>query len=178
MPVSRTAAARGRGEPPDCKRPRGVGVCGVSRDGGTQAARGPLSPEQVQEMQRKRILDAAVSEVGERGMRGATVAGVSARASVSRSTFYELFDSLDACLLEVLRQVASRSTALMFKAFAQETNWRDGMLAALVALLMSLDSEPLLARVCLVEMLAGSPAVLEHRARELASLNALVDLGQ
>jgi AcrR family transcriptional regulator len=129
-------------------------------------------------MQRKRILDAMVCEVGERGLRGVTIAGVSARAGVSRSTFYELFKDLDSCVLAVLRQVASRSTALMAKAFAEEDSWQDGVLAALAALLESLDREPLLARVCLLEMLAGSPEVLEHRARELAALNPLVDVGR
>jgi AcrR family transcriptional regulator len=139
---------------------------------------GPVSPEQAREMQRKRILDAMVTEVGERGLRSVTIAGVSARAGVSRSTFYELFDDLDACVLAVLRQVASRSTALMAKAFAAEASWQDGVLAALAALLESLDREPLLARVCLLEMLAGGPEVLEHRARELAALNPLVDVGR
>jgi AcrR family transcriptional regulator len=129
-------------------------------------------------MQRKRILDAMVNEVGERGLRGVTIASVSTRAGVSRSTFYELFKDLDSCVLAVLRQVASRSTALMAKAFAGEDNWEDGVLAALAALLRSLDREPLLARVCLLEMLAGSPEVLEHRARELAALNPLVDVGR
>ena len=103
---------------------------------------------------------------------------MSAQAGVSRSTFYELFKDLDACVLVVLRQVASRSTALMAKAFAEEDSWQDGVLAALAALLESLDREPLLARVCLLEMLAGSPEVLEHRARELAALNPLVDVGR
>jgi hypothetical protein len=67
---------------------------------------------------------------------------------------------------------------LMSKAFAKEARWQDGVLAALTALLVSLDREPLLARVCLLEMLAGSPEVLEHRARELAALNPLVDVGR
>jgi AcrR family transcriptional regulator len=102
---------------------------------------------------------------------------VSARAGVSRSTFYELFDDLDACVLAVLRQVASRSTALMAKAFAAEASWQDGVLAALAALLESLDREPLLARVCLLEMLAGGPEVLEHRACELAALNPQIAAG-
>jgi AcrR family transcriptional regulator len=92
---------------------------------------GPVSPEQAREMQRKRILDAMVAEVGERGLRNVTIAGVSARAGVSRTTFYELFDDLDACVLAVLRQVATRSTALMAKAFAAEASWQDGVLAAL-----------------------------------------------
>ncbi len=129
-------------------------------------------------MQRRRILDAMVTEVGERGLRSVTIAGVSARAGVSRTTFYELFEDLDACVLAVLCQVASRSAALMSKAFAAEDSWQDGALAALAALLESLDREPLLARVCLLEMLAGGPEVLEHRARELAALNPLVDVGR
>jgi hypothetical protein len=66
----------------------------------------------------------------------------------------------------------------MSKAFAAEASWQDGVLAALSALLESLDREPLLARVCLPEMPAGSPEVLEHRARELAALNPLVDVGR
>jgi AcrR family transcriptional regulator len=106
---------------------------------------GPVTPEQAREMQRRRILDAMVCEVGERGLRGVTIAKVSARAGVSRSTFYELFKDLDTCVLAVLRQVASRSTALMSKAFANEDSWQDGVLAALAALLESLDREPLLA---------------------------------
>jgi AcrR family transcriptional regulator len=138
----------------------------------------PGSRTQAQEMQRKRILDAAVGEVGERGLRHATVAGVSARAGVSRSTFYEFFEDLEACVRVVLRQVVSRSTILMSDAFRREAHWQDGVLAALAALLVSLDRQPLLARVCLVEALAGSPGVLQHRARELAALNPLVDVGR
>ena len=147
-------------------------------DGEARAQNGPVSREQAREMQRRRILDAMVGEVGECGLRAVTVARVSTRAGVSRSTFYALFEDLDACVLAVLRQVASRSTALMAKAFAEEAHWQDGVLAALTALLVSLDREPVLARVCLLEMLAGSPAVLEHRARELAALNPLVDVGR
>jgi AcrR family transcriptional regulator len=150
----------------------------LADDGEACLGHGPVSREQAREMQRKRILDAMVGEVAERGLRGATVAGVSARAGVSRSTFYELFENLETCILAVLTQVASRSTALMSKAFAREARWQDGVLAALAALLMSLDREPLLARVCLLETLAGSPTVLEHRARELALLNPLVDVGR
>ena len=139
---------------------------------------GPVSREQAQDMQRKRILDAMVGEVGERGLRSATVAGVSTRAGVSRSTFYELFGDLEDCILAVLTQVTTRSTALMSEAFEREACWKDGVLAALAALLVSLDQEPLLARVCLLETLAGGPAVLRHRARELAALNPLVDVGR
>jgi AcrR family transcriptional regulator len=129
-------------------------------------------------MQRTRILDAMVIELGERGLRSVTIAGVAARAGVSRSTFYELFGDLDVCIMAVLSQVTSRSTGLMSDAFEQEACWQDGVLAALAALLMCFDREPLLARIFLLETLAGNPSVLEHRAHELALLNPLVDAGR
>jgi AcrR family transcriptional regulator len=147
-------------------------------DGESRAWQGPVSREQAREMQRKRILNATVSEVGERGLRSVTIAGVVARAGVSRSTFYELFDDLDVCIVAVLSEVTSRSIGLMSDALEREPRWQDGVLAALAALLMFLDREPVLARVFLVETLAGSPTVLEHRARELALLNPLLDAGK
>lgn len=149
-----------------------------AEDDEARARRRLGSRAQAREIQRKRILDATVGEVGERGLRCATVAGVSARAGVSRSTFYEFFEDLEACILVVLRQVVSGSRALMSDAFKRETSWRDGVLAALAALLVSLDRQPLLARVCLVETLGGGPGVLQHRARELEALNPLVDVGR
>jgi AcrR family transcriptional regulator len=154
------------------------GFCGVSEDCRARARGGPVSREQAREMQQRRILDATVGEVGERGVRGATVAGVTGRAGVSRSTFYEIFDDLEACILTALSEAATHSTTVISRAFAEHESWEDGVLAALVALLTSFDRDPLLARVCLLETLAGSAAVLDHRARELAALNSLVDVGR
>jgi AcrR family transcriptional regulator len=129
-------------------------------------------------MQRTRIHNAMVGELGERGLRGVTIAGVTARAGVSRATFYALYRDLDVCIMAVLRKVTSHSTDLIAAAFAREARWQDGVSAALAELLLSLDREPLLARVCLLETSAGSPAVLEHRARQMALLNPLVNIGR
>jgi AcrR family transcriptional regulator len=76
---------------------------GLIEDADGRLRHGPLSPEQAREMQRRCIIDAMVCEVGERGLRGVTIAGVSARAGVSRSTFYEIFKDIDSCVLAVLR---------------------------------------------------------------------------
>jgi len=103
----------------------------LADDDDARLRHGPVTPERAREIQRTRILDAMVCEVGERGLRGVTIAKVSTRAGVSRSTFYEIFKDLDSCVLAVLRQVASRSTAVMSKAFAAEASWQDGVLAAL-----------------------------------------------
>jgi AcrR family transcriptional regulator len=100
------------------------------------------------------------------------------RAAVSPAVFRELFESLDSCFLALLEQVLERSTALVVAAFEGETSWQDGVLAGLEALLVFLDSEPLLARVCLVDALAGPHEAAELRARLLASSRPLLDRGR
>jgi AcrR family transcriptional regulator len=126
-------------------------------------------------MQRARIMEAAVQIVSERGFGGATIEAVVASAGVSRSTFYELFDDFDACFLAVLDSGMRRSIVLISEAYDRGASWQEKMLAGLAALLAFLDSEPLLARVCLVEALAAGPSALAYRARELELLKHMVD---
>lgn len=131
--------------------------------------------EQVRAMQRRSVLDAMAYVVAERGMRGATIGRVCERANVTPSVFRNLFSSLDACLLELQEQAATRCTVLIVEAFEAEMSWLDGVLAGLEALLVFLDREPELARVCLVESLAAPPATLKRRLDLLAPLKPLVD---
>ena len=150
----------------------------VAHAAGADHARRSISREQAREMQSVRILEAMGQVVAERGFRGATVAGITTRARVSRSTFYEVFVDLDDCFVALLRRITHRFTALVSNAFEQERSWPDGVLAGLVALLDFLDSEPLAAQVCLIEMFAAGPAALALRANELIALAPLVDAGR
>jgi AcrR family transcriptional regulator len=126
-------------------------------------------------MQRRRLLDAMTQLVADEGFRGMTIGGLCASASVSPSAFRELFGSLDGCFLVLLERVMDRSMAPAIEAFEAEASWQDGVLAGLEALLVFLDSEPGLARVCLVEALAGPCEAAELRARLLALLKPLLD---
>ena len=108
--------------------------------------------------QRARILEAMVTLVGERGFAAASVGLVTATAKVSSRTFYERFDSLQDCFLALIDEEADRTGALVRRAFARERDWRDGLRAALASLLVFLDSEPLVARVWLVEVLCPASA--------------------
>jgi AcrR family transcriptional regulator len=134
--------------------------------------------ERVRALQHARLLDAMIQVVAERGLRGASVKLVTGRAGISSSSFRAVFASLDDCFLAVLEQVMTRSTALMVEAFEREPVWQDGVLAALEALLVFLDTEPAAARICLVESLAGPPAALRLRARMLEQLDPVVDRGR
>jgi hypothetical protein len=71
-----------------------------------------------------------------------------------------------------------RSTTLAIAAFEREQSWQDGVLAGLETLLLFLDSEPLLARICLADALAGPPAALELRSLLFALLAPLLARAQ
>jgi AcrR family transcriptional regulator len=134
--------------------------------------------EQIVEIQRARILEAMTEIVAEKGLYGTTIAAVAERASVSRLTFTEIFGSIEHAFVALVQQVTSWPANLIRDAFERESSWRASVLAGLEALLVFLDAEPALARVCLIDALAGPPAALEHRARLLQPLVGLVEEGR
>lgn len=133
---------------------------------------------QIVEMQRARILEAMAGIVAERGLHGTTIAAVAKQARVSRLTFTEVFGSVEQAFVALVEQVTEWPAGLIIEAFQGADSWRASILAGLEALLIFLDSEPALARVCVIDALAGPQAALEHRARLLQPLIALVDSGR
>ena len=119
---------------------------------------------------RERILRAAVEVLAERGFPGATVRLVTERAHVSRSTFQRTCGSLEACVQEILDRAGQHAIPLVSGALQTDGSWQDKIRATLVAALGFLDAEPALARVAIVEALAGGPAVLASRERAVESL--------
>ena len=145
--------------------------------GGDESPHAGITGGSVAEVQRARILSAAVAVVAERGFAGASVGLVCERAGVSRRTFYERFAGLDECLVAVLDGALARAAPLVVEAFDHLTPthpWQDGMRHALAEMLAFFDEEPALARVCLLELGTASPAVREHRERILGAFAALV----
>jgi AcrR family transcriptional regulator/DNA-binding MarR family transcriptional regulator len=141
-------------------------------------AREEARAEQVAEIQRSRLLAAAVAVIDERGYERTTVAHITARSRVSRRTFYELFTSREECLLAILRATVGAIASELDAAGLVGLGWRERMRGALAVILAFLDREPPLARVCVVQTLHGGPRVLELRERVLAQLVAAVDEGR
>lgn len=131
--------------------------------------------KQIIEMQRARILEAMTEIVAERGLHGTTIAAVAKQARVSRQTFTDAFGSVEQAFVALVEQVTEWPASLIAEAFQGGEDWRASILAGLEALLVFLDSEPALARVCVVDALAGPQPALEHRARLLQPLILLVD---
>jgi AcrR family transcriptional regulator len=129
----------------------------------------------VVEMQRRRLLLAIGEVVATSGLEAATVGRVCEQAGVSRRTFYELFDDREACLLAAFDQAIARITQEIEPVFTCEGRWRTRVRGALSALLEHLDSEPDIARLCVVEVSRAGPELLERRRWLLEALAHVVD---
>jgi AcrR family transcriptional regulator/DNA-binding transcriptional ArsR family regulator len=156
---------------------RSVSVSGVAAVSGgavlPQTGSGQGGPEA--RSRRERIMAAIVEVVAERGYAGASVGVVIERAGVSRRTFYEAFPGgMDDGLIAVMDWGLERSGALIAERLEQAGSWQEGVRGALAALLVFLDGDPALARVCLVETLAGSAGLVEHRQRNLRAFRGLI----
>jgi AcrR family transcriptional regulator len=141
-------------------------------------ATGGLSRGRVTEIQRSRILAAALAAVEDVGYQRMTVAQVIARARVSRKTFYDVFADREDCFLAALEQAVAQARRLVKLAYESEGAWRDGVRAGLAELLFFFDEQPAVARIVLVEALGAGPRVLERRARVLDEVAKVVDRGR
>jgi AcrR family transcriptional regulator len=158
-------AARGRG--------------GSVRPGARGRGGGGVAPAQVAEMQRARLVAAAVAVVDERGYREATVAQITGRSRVSRRTFYEVFANVEACLAAAVEDVLGALEAeLRGGPPLDGLAWAERVRAGLWRILCFFDREPVLARVLVVHSQRGGPAVAAARERALARLTASVDAGR
>jgi AcrR family transcriptional regulator len=137
--------------------------------------RGPLSRDEVDDIQRARILSAMVEVAAEHTYIGATVARVVARAGISRRTFYELFEGREDCFLAAFEWGVEQARQVVVEAYGSQRSWRERVRHALAAWLVFLDSEPELARVCVIEALGAGGLVLERRAEVLRELIAVLE---
>jgi AcrR family transcriptional regulator len=156
----------------------GVGRGGVASGVRPAADDEAVSYQHVAEIQRSRLLAAAVRTVDELGYSQATVAHITHRARVSRRTFYELFANREECLLAALEGVVDGIRGEVAAAGLEGLGWRERTRGGLWAILSFFDREPVLARVCVVQALRGSQRVLERREEVLGGLAARVDEGR
>jgi AcrR family transcriptional regulator/DNA-binding MarR family transcriptional regulator len=153
----------------------------VSGDGPARARTGPggglFARDQVEDIQRARVLSALCVVAAERGAGATTVAHIVARAGVSRRTFYELFSDRDDCFVAAFDQAVERVAARVVPAFEGPGRWHEQVRAALVATLGFFDEEPELGALCVVHALGAGPQALEHRAAIIGVLVDAVDEG-
>lgn len=101
--------------------------------------------------QRAKLLEAMVRAVAEKGYEAATVADAVRMARVSRGTFYELFDSKEACLAAAYRAGTEVLEERVTQATWDAADWREELRLGIRTYLMTLDEEPVFGRVYLLE---------------------------
>jgi AcrR family transcriptional regulator len=110
-----------------------------------------LTPLLSERPQRAKLLDAMVRVVAEKGYEAATVADAVRLARVSRGTFYELFDSKEACLAAAYKLGCEVLAARVSDAVKGAKDWRDEIRLGIRAYLETFDAEPQFARVYLLD---------------------------
>jgi AcrR family transcriptional regulator len=110
-----------------------------------------VSPQPEQLPPRARLLVAMVRAVAEQGYEGASVADAVRLARVSRTTFYELFASKEECLLAAFTVGYEVLEQRIDDAVRGARDWQEMLALGFRAYLEALESDPLFARVYLIE---------------------------
>jgi AcrR family transcriptional regulator len=132
----------------------------------------------VVDMQRRRLLLALTEVVAGEGLDGASIGAICKRAGVSRRTFYEIFEDREACVLAAFDNAVKGIAKSVLGTPQGESKWGTRVRAGLTVLLEYLDSEPALARLCVIETLRAGPEVIESRKRVLDVLISIIEEGR
>jgi AcrR family transcriptional regulator len=151
---------------------------GLAASGSGASAEVGAGRWQVSDIQRSRLLAGAVAAVSELGYEQTTVGRITARARVSRRTFYEIFAGREECLAALLDDVVGQVQRELQTAGLERLSWRERIRTGLWTILSFLDREPLLAEVCVVEASRASGIVQARRATVLEGLVAAVEEGR
>jgi len=151
-----------------------------ARDTGARTAQAYDGAVRVQlgELQRARILSAMFDVACERGAANVTVAHVVERSGVSRRTFYEQFSDREDCFMAAFEQALSYASERVLSAYESHGTWRERIRAALSALLIFLEEEPVIGRLLIVESLSGGPKTLARRGKVIARITSAIDEGR
>jgi AcrR family transcriptional regulator len=122
-----------------------------------------LLPSFVAANQRERILSAVAQATAELGYTDMSVEAIIARAGVSRRTFYEHFKNKEDAFLAAYDATVQQLARHVRRAYLQQATALARLRAGIGAYLQFLASEPEIARMGIVEVLAAGPRALARR---------------
>jgi AcrR family transcriptional regulator len=135
-----------------------------------------LSPEQVAESQRERLLAATAELIAERGYAAAPLTEIVKRASVANRVFYENFSTKEEAFIVAFDAVADHLCELVAEAAAGAEGWPHKVIASLRATVDFFEAVPLLSRFCLIAPFTATASIAEHcRDRAAAALPYLAE---
>jgi AcrR family transcriptional regulator len=127
--------------------------------------RGPhsLSRAEVSANQRRRMIDATIDVVGDKGYAELTVSDVIKRAGVSRRAFYEHFSNREECFLATYDSIMADSSRAVAKAFGRASELPQNAQGAIEEIFKRALRRPDALRVLMVEIGAAGPEGLARR---------------
>lgn len=141
-----------------------------------------LSPRDVADHQRRRIMDAVVQVTVEDGAGALTVQRVLAYAGISRKTFYDHFANREAAVLATYRLVTEQLVAAIASPQGDRLGQghdspqgHDPLACGLEALLTLVAAQPDVARFCFVEAPRAGADVAELREALVVALVAWLE---
>ena len=160
------------------RRRAGVRVSAASCLGKSAGVRDGLPRHHVSEIQRSRLLAGALAAVEDEGYSAVMVAHITARAQVSRRTFYELFENREACLVALVDEILAVLQGELVEADLGGLGWRERVRGGLWVILSFFERERVLARMLIVEALRGGPQAQARREQTFARLAQVIDEGR
>ena len=101
---------------------------------------------------RRRLLQAMASMAATKGLAAVTIADVVREAGVSKRTFYEHFESKDACFLDLYQAVSMNALKTLRDSVSAERPWQQQLEQALQAYLTHMAASPELLRTLFIEI--------------------------
>ena len=133
----------------------------------------------VLDLQRSRVLAAALREAAEAGREATSVGVIVGRAGVSRRTFYDLFGAREDCFEAVFEHALAEIADVVAPAYeGTEGRWAQRLRAALVALLAFLERDRELATFALSYVVEGPAGESPAGAECLKRLRQAVEDGR
>lgn len=123
---------------------------------------------------RRRLLDAMADAVAHKGYADTTIADLAARARVSRRTFYEHFDSKEACLIALYEAASGQALSVLRHAIDPAHDPLTQAEQALRAYLSTLASNPQLLKTLFIAILSLGDVGLAARRRVNQHLAELI----
>jgi len=141
-----------------------------------QLSGGPrrMPAEQVAEHQRARLEGAMVEAVARHGYAGTTLRELVALAGVSKTTFYDHFESKEECFLATFDAIIAETARRAGAAYRGSGGFREGMTAGLSSFMDLVVEDQSAASLAVVESLTLGMAGVAHRERASEIFEAAV----
>jgi AcrR family transcriptional regulator len=131
-------------------------------------------PNQTEDSQQQRIVDAIIASCAEKTYAATTIADIVKRASISRTTFYKHFTNKRACFDAALGSCITEIQAVAGAASSPSDCPPEAVRKAVDSVLQLMAENPALAQLVMSDAITVEPAILErYRSMLLPALEGL-----